>query len=124
MRDHEKHCDDELVSMLNDNNLLLDAKLTSLCIKEVDNEICVLLSFIPLSEKNKNEINIIFKQVFKFDFFYENDMIFYNIERVKLFKTKDQKYYLSIDPYDESNEAHEDDRGVFISSRIEGSLQC
>lgn len=60
-----------------------------------------------------------FIDVSEYELAWDKNYTFYTIERYKFFKS-DKGYFLSIDPYLETNEVLEEDRGIIFSDEVEG----
>ncbi|PCJ17203.1 MAG: hypothetical protein COB02_14245 [Candidatus Cloacimonadota bacterium] len=109
-----------LVKYINDNAILLDANLEGLTIYQIDNKLNVDLTFSNC-RKTKNNLILTLSEVKKINFYYDDTWYFYSIERFKLIENKSE-YYLSLDPYDESNVMNDEDGGVIISKKITWKL--
>jgi hypothetical protein len=111
---------DQLIAALTDTETMLDGKLTRLNIYE-DLKIGLIIEVYInlLHSKKQNEIVIRFLEVEEYIFYYSNSSYFYYIERCKFFASAN-KYYLSLDPYDEKEVVNQQDQDFILSKSIEG----
>jgi hypothetical protein len=69
--------------------------------------------------KHAKQLKIHFSGIIRYQFLYNDSHHFYNVERYKFFKTEDG-FYLSLDPFDESEEISENDEDLILCTNIEG----
>ena len=111
---------EELLSRIADEFTLLSSQVKG--INLYSNEVGVLVGeilFELLYSKKEKKLKLILTDIREFSFFYTSDYDFYNIERYKLMKI-DNGYYISLDPFDESEEISADDQDFIKCQNIEG----
>ena len=69
--------------------------------------------------KNGKVLKIHFTDIIRYQFLYSNNYQFYNVESYKFFKSENG-YYMSLDPFDESEEISEEDEDLILCENIEG----
>jgi len=69
--------------------------------------------------KGDKVLKLHFIGVTEYEFYWNNNYTFYTLERYKLFKSE-KGFYLSIDPYDESETVLEEDKGIIFCREVEG----
>jgi hypothetical protein len=111
-----------LVNEINHNNALLDSRLVGIELRDRNGVITATLEFEPRKTAYENNLILCFSDVKAFDFYYCEGMIFYYLERYKLFVNKKMQVYFSMDPYDESSVESDEDRGVIVALRVSGRL--
>jgi hypothetical protein len=106
-----------------ENNLeqvnILNSKLLSIKIyaHEADG-VCIELNFHNDYIKVNPMIKLIFKKVLSYSFYHESGYSFYNVESFKLLALTNNKFYLSLDPFDEKEEVSEEDQDFIIAKHI------
>lgn len=110
----------ELVLSLTDNNSLLDSVIEKFEIFMADGHVNanVWLQMRPSSEFGKVQLK--FTDCKEYSFSYTDDYYFYNVELVKLFKTKDGMFYVSFDPVDEQDEVSNEDQDFILARGVSG----
>ena len=73
-----------------------------------------------LYAKERNEMMLRFNGIETYQFFYTSKHSFYNVEILKFFPTKDNKFYISFDPVDENEEIDINDNDVIKGETVEG----
>jgi hypothetical protein len=69
--------------------------------------------------KADKNLKLHFIDVKEYEFYWNDQYHFYTVERYKFFKSE-KGYYLSVDPYDESEVVLDDDHGIIFSREVEG----
>lgn len=83
---------------LTNKNSLLNTSLNGIQIYKKNTILCVKLSFGNFrSSSDYKNIDLIFEEVFEYNFYHNNDHIFYNVEDFKLFQNE-KEAYISLDP--------------------------
>ncbi len=113
--------DDELISILTGNNSLISATVEGFEIFKSDYDLNIDVHIKLLYSKTNPHLILKFKQVLEYSFFHSSDQDFYYIESYKLFKS-DKGFYLSLDPFDETENIHLQDQDYIIAKSIEGQL--
>jgi hypothetical protein len=72
----------------------------------------------PRSKKGK-KLKIHFTDIIRYQFLYSNNYHFYNVESYKFFKSENG-YYMSLDPFDASEDISEEDEDLILCKNIEG----
>jgi hypothetical protein len=96
------------------SSTLLDVKIFT-----EDYKVVIELGFKLLS--GGEIMRIKFVDVSEYLFYYRNNYGFYDVATCKFFK-KDDLYYLSLDPYDETLEMHPEDQDFILCKEIEGFI--
>ncbi len=112
---------DSLIDAINERNALLDGKLLRVSLADNNG---VMIAELRVASRTSSEVETIvirFSDVRRFDFYYDDSNYCYLIERYKAFRLE-EGFYMSLDPYDETNEVHCEDRGIVLSTEIEGEL--
>lgn len=112
--------DEELLDLLIEDMSILDANIYRISFFE-DSILGIVTADLHLEltrKKPKISINLKFVGVNECSFYYQKDMIFYNIELLKFFKDE-RGFYLCIDPYGEEEIISPEDGSFILSSNIE-----
>lgn len=108
---------DKVLTFLVNNQRLISSTMNSLFIK-VDNEgVIVEITFSLMYSSQVSKLMLVFENVLEYAFNYSSSYAFYNVESYKLLAVQ-QGYYLSLDPYDESEKVNENDNDFIIASRV------
>jgi len=101
-----------------------DESLISTSIEEIKfnkdefGEVQIQITISNFSKKSKfSKINLLFNNIVEFNFYYNSDYIFYNIEAYKLLYFDDQ-IYLSLDPDDSIDDKSEDDSDFILAKNL------
>ena len=113
--------DDELIRFLTGNNSLISATVERFEIFKSDYDLNIDVHVKLLYSKTNPHLILKFKKVLEYSFFHSSDQDFYYIENCKLFKS-DRGFYLSLDPFDETESVHLQDQDYIIAKSIEGQL--
>jgi hypothetical protein len=104
------------------NNALLDARVHRINMFEDSSDVVVQLEMTPRAGSYPSKLLLELRKVREFYFYYEQPLIFFDVERYKLFQTEDGEFYLSIDPFDEDRAISKEDNGVIRAEAISGFL--
>jgi hypothetical protein len=69
--------------------------------------------------KADKNLKLCFIGVTEYELYWNDQYHFYTIERFKFLKTE-KGYYISFDPYDESEEISEEDHDIILCKEVEG----
>ena len=112
---------EDLIDLLIGDNSLLDASIESIQIKDENNEVNILVMIALAFQKPKRSVKLVFHNVSEFLFYHTSDVSFGLIERYTFIKTE-KGFYISFDPYDDSNEVSLDDQDYILSGEVSGEL--
>jgi hypothetical protein len=113
--------DMELIKKLTNENSILDSMLEKIVIQKDDDDILFIDLVLNMRSSSKyKKIVIRMKDVAEYGFYYSSEYLFYYIERFKFFKRKDNAFYISLDPEDDSDEISESDQDFIVSNKIIG----
>jgi len=107
---------DAYIALQGKGELILNTILSGIKINYENYYTNVELSFIKKENDNLPSIIINMKKIKFFDFVYGED-IYYIVDYKIIFE--DNKYYLSLDPYNSTNNISDSDGGIVISEFIE-----
>jgi hypothetical protein len=109
----------DVISFFAGKNSLLDAKLTSLCIRDVDGGIVLYLDFKARNGAQYQDAHLTFSGVIEFGFYHSDEFTFYNVESLKFLTTTDGAFYLSLDPDESREEISEADQDFIKAKFVE-----
>ncbi len=109
---------DALLDYLKGNNSLLDSVVEKIEITGSVDEVRVAVSFNMRSSASNDKIKIYFDRCKSYDFVFSDSYAFYNVERIKLFRTNEDLFYVSFDPFDESETVSDKDTDVIEARAI------
>lgn len=102
-----------------------DDSLISTSIEEIKfnkdelGETQIQITISGFSKKSKfSKIGLLFNNIVEFNFYYNSDYIFYNIEAYKLIYF-DNQIYLSLDPEESTDDKSENDSDFILAKRLE-----
>lgn len=98
---------------------ILDSQLLKISIYEAKDKLIIDLYFKLITNE---QVLIKFIDLTEYGFCHNAKFSFYTVERYKLFKTEDNNYYVSLDPYTELEELDELDQDFIYSKHIEGFI--
>jgi len=115
--ENKKYINDQVLSHLSNENCLLD--VTILEIKIYEREFKKVVSFkIQMRPKSLYEVIAIeFDDVREYSFCSEIGYSNY-VESYKLIKLSNGLYYISLDPFNEQQEANDKDQDIVLSSSV------
>jgi len=90
--------DAAVLNLLTDVNTLLDSLLIGIVVQESRGDAIVELHFKARVSSKFSEVHIRFTDVLEFEFYYESDERFFDVEDLKFLELKDGTFYLSLDP--------------------------
>ena len=111
---------EQLIKSLSGHNSLLDTKVKRISIFEEEDLLIGELEFAmrPLS-KYRNVV-LKFTDVKEYSFYYNDNHVFYNVERFKFFRMENGSYYLSLDPYEEEQVPSDQDQDIVVAKNVVG----
>lgn len=112
---------EELLNFITDDFSLISSKLFELDMHKKDGELIIDFYFDLLYSKAETKLKLSFEDIEEFSFYYKSDYIFYNVENYKLFKSG-SLFYISLDPYNETQEISPNDQDFILSKSIRGYL--
>jgi hypothetical protein len=113
--------DMELIKKLTNENSILDSMLEKIVIQKDDDDVLFIDLVLNMRSSSKyKKIVIRMKDVTEYGFYYRSEYLFYYIERFKFFKRKDNVFYISLDPEDDSDEISGSDQDFVVSNKIIG----
>jgi hypothetical protein len=113
--------DMELIKKLTNENSILDSMLEKIAIQKDDDDVLFIDLFLNMRSSSKyKKIVIRMKGVTEYGFYYSSEYLFYYIERIKFFRRKDNAFYISLDPEDDSDKISESDQDFIVANRIVG----
>ena len=100
---------------------ILDSQITRLEIYFENHQLYIDVYFsLPYHRfKADKNLKLHFIGVIEYEFYWNDKFNFYTVERYKLFKSE-KGFYLSVDPYDESESILDEDHGIILCNEIEG----
>jgi len=100
---------------------ILDSEITrfDVYLKNYQVHIDVYFSLPYYRFNADKKLKLHFIGVTEYEFYWNDKYTFYIVERYKFFKTENG-FYISFDPYDESNEVLEEDHGIILCNEVEG----
>jgi hypothetical protein len=110
--DHAKHLlaeDHAVLSLVAGSETLLNASVESVLIKYTEEGLAIELALRLRHSTSVPKLLLCFEQV---------SASFYNVVSYKLLPVE-KGYYLSLDPYDETQEVDEKDNDVIIATKVE-----
>jgi hypothetical protein len=110
--------DAELVDVLVGHNSILDAVMTYLSIYEEHDQLTVCMEFEMRPKSDFEKIRLKMLGVSEYSFYYKDDNVFYNVERIKFFVTREGKFYLSLDPVDDSDDVSDEDQDFVFGEHV------
>ena len=112
---------EDLVEILIGVNSLFNASIESIRIKDENNEVIIIVMIALAHQKSKRSFKLVFNNVFEYSFFHKSDVSFGLIERYTFAKTE-KGFYISFDPYDDSNQVSLEDQDYILSASVIGEL--
>src|SRR5476649_1164686 len=109
---------DEVISILKNENSLLDVSLISFTCSQSDDGMHLEMVFCARNNAFYKKAKLKFSGIVEFGFYYSNKYVFYNIESIKLLRCEDGLYYLSLDPDEENSAASSSDQNFVKSKKI------
>jgi hypothetical protein len=106
-----------VLSLVASKGSLLNASLESLLIKREVQGLVIELTLQLRHAAAIPKLLLRFEQVSAYAFSYSTEVSFYNVESYK-FLPVEKGYYLSLDPYDETQEVDEKDNDFIIAAGI------
>jgi hypothetical protein len=115
---------EEVVTYLRGHSSVRDGMLASLIIHSVDQEPVVDLIFEMIHEAPVRIVHLHLRGVREFAMNHDDRHLFYNVAMIKCLWLPTAEFYLSLDPYDESEEAPSDrDNDFFRSASVEMTVR-
>jgi hypothetical protein len=114
----EIYKNDDLLQLTSGSYYIHDSSVSRFDIYQQDHQLCIDVYFNSI-KKPYRQLKIHFWGIIKYQFLYNDDYHFYNVESYKFFKSE-KGYYISLDPFDESEEMSEDDEDLILCKNIEG----
>ncbi|GBC62889.1 hypothetical protein DENIS_3873 [Desulfonema ishimotonii] len=107
----------EVLSILSGENSILDAVLKRIIILQEDVlKVELLLQMRPNSEFDR--VLLKFINVSEYCFYYNDETIFYNIERYKFFYDHPNGFYICLDPEEESQKPSDSDQDFIVAQNL------
>ncbi len=107
-----------IVEILRGKNSLISTNVKDIHITNKD-KLVIGIVFSNFSKKSDfKTIEIRFSEIIEYNFYYNNDYIFYNVESFKLLKIS-SFFYLSLDPDDEVEGISSNDMDFIKCNKIE-----
>ncbi|WP_179953951.1 hypothetical protein [Denitrobaculum tricleocarpae] len=109
---------DALLEHLQGNNSLLDSVIEKIEITGDLDQVTVSVWLKMRPSASKDKIKIRFERCKSYDFTFSDSYVFYNVERIKLFRTNENLFYVSFDPFDEIETVSDKDTDVIQASSV------
>src|SRR6266581_6794154 len=115
MRDIGK--DSELLNMLSGSNTLLDTALKRVGLFEEDYILMMELEFEMRPSSDYRRVVLKFVGVTEYYFYDENEHL-RDVESLKFFRMANGLYYISLDPYDETEAPSDKDQYLVVAKSV------
>ena len=106
-----------VLSLVAGKETLLNASLESVLIKYEENGLVLKLTLLLRHSASVSKLLLCFEQVSAYALAYSMEVSFYNVVSYK-FSPIEKGYYLSLDPYDETQGVDEKDNDFIVATRI------
>lgn len=103
------------------NNSILDSEINRFDIYSKDHRLFIDVYFLlPDYRPTGGEtLKLHFIGVTEYEFYWNDQHRFYTVERYKFLKSE-KGFYISLDPYDESEKILDNDHDIILSKEVEG----
>jgi hypothetical protein len=112
--------DEQLVKYLSGRNSLLDATLEQIRIFLEDGSIQVELEFAMRPSSVYRRVTLKFTRVIEYAFSNNDKHGVYYVERLKFFQLENGMYYISLDPYAETQIPTDQDQDIVVAEGVSG----
>jgi hypothetical protein len=106
-----------VLSLVAGRETLLNASLESVLLQYEEDGLVIELALLLRHSASVSKLLLCFEQVSAYAFAYSMEVSFYNVVSYKLLPVE-TGYYLSLDPYDETQEVDERDNDCIVATRI------
>ncbi|MDP9077978.1 MAG: hypothetical protein M3O71_11175 [Bacteroidota bacterium] len=113
----EIYKNDDLLQLIWGSYHIHDSSVNRFDIYQRNYQLCIDVYFDSTKKPHK-QLKIHFSGIIKYQFLYNESYHFYNVESYKFFKSG-KGYYISLDPFDESQEMSEEDGDLILCKEIE-----
>jgi len=113
--------EDLLLQSISGGYYILDSEITRFDIYFENHQLNIVVYFtLPYHRfQTDKKIKLHFIGVIEYEFYWNDKFTFYIVERYKFLKTE-RGFYISFDPYDESEEPSEEDHDIILCNEVEG----
>ena len=117
----ETYKNDALLQLTSGSYYIHDSTVSRFDIYQQAHELFIDVYFNSWDRKLKvdKQLKVNFSGIIKYQFLYSNNRHFYIVESYKFFKSE-KGYYISLDPFDESEAISEDDEDLILCKNVEG----
>ncbi|MES2376423.1 MAG: hypothetical protein V4553_07585 [Bacteroidota bacterium] len=114
---------DEVLALTSGSYLIHDSSVTRFDIQLKDRILNIDVYFVSIDRNTKANVGlkISFVDVSEYSFYWDASRHFYNVERYKFLKSENG-YYISLDPFDESQKLSNEDQEIILSKSIEAKF--
>ena len=120
---NEIYKNEALIELTNGTYYIHDSTVSRFDIYEQNHQLCIDVYFNSgnIKYNNERQLKIHFEDIIKYQFLYNNNHNFYNVESYKFFKSE-MGFYISLDPFNESKDVSEDDEDLILCKNMEGTF--
>jgi hypothetical protein len=110
--------DQQLINNFKDKNSLLDAVIENIEISREIDSVSVCIRLVMRHSSDYKKILLKFVNCKEYCFLYSDNYFFYNVELVKLFRTEDELFFASFDPFDELEKISDNDQDYVLARSV------
>lgn len=111
--------DQQLLDFLTGDFTLISSIIKEIRILKKNEQLIAEIRLKLMYSRSEKELLLIFSDISEYSFYYTENNIFYNVERVKFFMLE-RGVYISFDPFEEGETIADDDQDFVKSKAVEG----